>query len=161
VKLPERYRSLVNYLANGRWREADQETNRVMLEVAERTERGVLDINDIKAFPCEDLQTIDQLWVKFSGGRFGFSVQKQIWIECGRPMTYNYDWARFGNRVGWRKEGYWVDYDDLIFDLNAPAGEFPYFQFWGLTKAHYVPSFCLVASERGWCLFSRAETCEL
>jgi hypothetical protein len=154
VKLPERYRSLINYLANGRWREADQKTNRVMLEVAERTEQGYLDIDHIKAFPCEDLQTIDQLWVKFSGGRFGFSVQKQIWIECGRPMTYNDDWKRFGDRVGWRKEGDWVGYDDLIFDLNAPAGEFPVAGgiggvggwFWG-------------ADVGG--LFSRAETCRL
>lgn len=153
VKLPERYRSLVNYLANGRWREADQETNRVMLEVAERTEQGYLDIDHIKAFPCEDLQTIDQLWVKFSGGRFGFSVQKQIWIECGRPMTYNDDWERFGDRVGWRKEGDWLDYDNLIFDLNAPAGEFPV----GWVLVCFVGGGGLGGWWGGWSLLSRRD----
>jgi hypothetical protein len=125
VKRPERYKALVNYLANGRWQEADQETNSVMLTVAERTQQGYLDVDDIKNFPCDDLQTIDQLWVKFSGGRFGFSVQKQIWIECGRPTDYNNDWETFGDRVGWHKDGDWLDYDNLIYDLNAPRGEFP------------------------------------
>jgi hypothetical protein len=161
VKLPERYRSLVNYLANGRWREADQETNRVMLEVAECTEQGCLDIDHIKAFPCEDLQTIDQLWVKFSGGRFGFSVQKQIWIRCGRPRKSNYDWERFGKRVGWCKARWWADYDDLIYDLNNdPEGKFPFFQFLGW-KWTGNSRFFFLFSERGWHFFSRAETCEL
>ena len=33
VQLPTRYKALLNYLANGRWREADVETGKVMLDV--------------------------------------------------------------------------------------------------------------------------------
>lgn len=139
VQLPERYKALVNYLANGRWKEADQKTDRVMLEVAGRTQKGYLDLDAIQKFPCEDLRTIDQLWVKFSGGRFGFSVQKQIWLEVGGKLDYGKDrdaaedaYLKLGDRVGWRKDGDWLDYDNLIFDLNAPTGEFPSkWECWG------------------------------
>lgn len=81
--VPARYAQLAHYLAAGLWREADQETSRVMLQVAGREQQGYLDPADIRQFPCEDLRAIDQLWVQFSQGKFGFSVQKQIWLEVG------------------------------------------------------------------------------
>ncbi|MEO0874005.1 MAG: GUN4 domain-containing protein, partial [Bacteroidota bacterium] len=40
-----------------------------------------------------------------SNDHFGFSVQKEIWEECGSPTSYNDDWEQFGDRVGWRKNG--------------------------------------------------------
>ena len=140
VKRPDRYRALVNYLANGRWQEADQETNRIMVAVAGQTEQRFLDIDDIKNFPCDDLQSIDQLWVKFSGGRFGFSVQKQIWLEVGGKLDFGKDTAalasayhKLSDRVGWHKKFNWMNYEDLIFDLKAPQGELPwlFFGLWG------------------------------
>ena len=92
----------------------------MMLWVAgEKAEqRGYLEVEDIKQFPCTDLKTIDRLWVNYSNGKFGFSVQKQMWQKCGRPMTYNDDWEKFGHRVGWRKNGEWLNYSDLSFSLT-------------------------------------------
>jgi hypothetical protein len=41
-------------------------------------------------------------------------------------MEYNDDWRKFGDRVGWLKDGQWVDYGDLLFDLQKSlAGEVP------------------------------------
>ena len=81
---------------------------------------------DLENFPCEDLRTLDQLWVKYSSGKWGFSVQKQIWQECGSPMSYNDEWEKFGDRVGWRKDNDWVDYNNLTYDLQKSLfGEFP------------------------------------
>jgi len=54
-----------------------------MFEVAGRTKEESLRTEDIDNFPCEDLRTIDQLWVKYSNGRFGFSVQKRIYQSLG------------------------------------------------------------------------------
>ncbi|NMG19658.1 GUN4 domain-containing protein [Brasilonema bromeliae] len=72
------YTRLREFLAAGKWKQADQETEMLILEVAGR--RGnLLNVESIKKLPCLDLRTIDQLWVKFSQGHFGFSVQKQIW----------------------------------------------------------------------------------
>ena len=77
------YRKLRDYLAQGKWWEADEETKRVMLAVGKREKEGWLDDEHIDNFPCEDLRTIDQLWVKYSDGRFGFSVQKRIYQNLG------------------------------------------------------------------------------
>jgi serine/threonine protein kinase len=77
------YINLRNLLAAKKWQEADEETQRVMLKVAGREEKGWLNIKDIEKFPCEDLRTIDQLWVEYSNGSFGFSVQKRIYRSVG------------------------------------------------------------------------------
>ena len=29
---------------------------------------------------------INQLWINYSNGKFGFSIQKQIWIELGGKL---------------------------------------------------------------------------
>ena len=77
------YSQLDWLLASGKWEEADEETLNKMLEAAGRTEDGWLRREDIDRFPSEDLRTIDQLWVKYSNGRFGFSVQKRIYESLG------------------------------------------------------------------------------
>jgi hypothetical protein len=32
---------------------------------------------------------------------------------------------KFGERVGWKRRNSWLNYGDLIFDLNAPSGHLP------------------------------------
>jgi len=122
------YYELRNLLAAGKWKEADQETARVMLKVAGREKEGYLDTESIDKFPCEDLRTIDQLWVKYSNGRFGFSVQKRIYQSLGGTRTYDDKiWKAFGDRVGWRvNKWWWVGYDELKFNTQtAPEGHLP------------------------------------
>ncbi|MFM7368408.1 MAG: GUN4 domain-containing protein, partial [Sphaerospermopsis kisseleviana] len=77
------YSKLRDLLKAGKWEEADDETLRVMLTVAKREKVGWLDVKNIDNFPCADLRTIDKLWVKYSNGRFGFSVQKRIYQGLG------------------------------------------------------------------------------
>jgi hypothetical protein len=80
-----------------------------MLAVANREEEGWLDVEHINNFPCEDIRTIDQLWVKYSDGKFGFSVQKRILQSFGMTTVLNEDiWDKFGDKVGWRKGGDWL-----------------------------------------------------
>jgi serine/threonine protein kinase len=120
------YRKLRDYLAQGKWKEADEETRRVMLAVAKRDNVGWLDERSIDNFPCEDLRTIDQLWVKYSDGKFGFSVQKRIYQGFGGTREYNSKiWRQFGDKVGWRKGGDWLYYKDITFDKKAPEGHLP------------------------------------
>ena len=124
------YRKLRDLLAAGRWKEADEETRRVMLTVVNRENEGWLNTESIDNFPCEELRTIDQLWVKYSNGRFGFSVQKRIYQSLGG--TRNYDekiWKAFGDKVGWRKRGNWFYYKDISFDMTAPEAHLPW--LWG------------------------------
>lgn len=91
--VPARYGQLANYLAAGLWQAADQETLNVMLQVAGQEQHGYLNADSIRQFPCPDLRAIDQLWVQFSQGKFGFSVQKQILLEVGgRLEGENHSW---------------------------------------------------------------------
>ncbi|WP_395649061.1 GUN4 domain-containing protein [Planktothrix agardhii] len=120
------YHPLEQLLKAGKWKEADEETANKMLEVAGRTKEGWLREEDIDKFPCEDLRTIDQLWVKYSNGRFGFSVQKRIYQSLGGTRSYDEKvWEAFGDQVGWSVGGSWLYYKDLKFNQTARTGHLP------------------------------------
>jgi hypothetical protein len=132
------YSHLEELLRLGKWKEADEETAKVMLKAAKREEEGWLNIYEFKEFPCSNLQMIDQLWVKYSDGRFGFSVQREIYLEkCGGKLGEEYHIMNvyedggvlndFYDQVGWRnnKEIIW-DYNKLTFDISAPRGHLPF-----------------------------------
>lgn len=102
------------------------ETVRCMLKVAERQSKGYLDVEDIENFPCIDLRTIDQLWVKCSDGKFGFSVQKKIYQGLGGTKEYDREvWKKFGDKVGWRKGDKWLSYNELTFSSTHYTGHLP------------------------------------
>ena len=118
----------------GKWKEADQETAKQMCQVMGRQSEGRLRVEDIEKFPCVDLRAIDQLWVQHSNGKFGFSVQKKIWQQCGSPTAYNKQWEKFGEVVGWREEGRteWQSLSDMNFDpSSSPEGHLPLPRWWG------------------------------
>ena len=152
---PPRYQRLEALLKGGNWREADEETAKVMCQVAGREKKGWLDIESIDNFPCEDLRAIDQLWVKYSKGRFGFSVQKRIYQSLGGTREYDGEiWKKFGDRVGWRVKR-WLYYNDLTFNTSAPQGHLPSGGVW--------VEFGFMIWVVFWFgyLFSRVETCRM
>ena len=80
------------------------------------------------------------MWLKYSQNRFGFSVQKKIWVDNGGKLDGSYDWDTFcklgdydydtflklGEKVGWRKGGEQLNYSELTFNnTNAPRGHLP------------------------------------
>jgi hypothetical protein len=133
------YQQLETYLKNGQWREADEETTRLMLLIAKREYRGWLDVESIEKFPCEELRTIDKLWVDYSGGKFGVSVQKKVWIDCG-GVPGELDWdvcEKFADQVGWRRSGKLLSYDELNFLLE------------GSKKAH-LPNWYRLREDKVW-----------
>jgi hypothetical protein len=115
------YTPLRDLLQSHNWREADRETLALMRRVA----KGDLEPIALARFPPVDLRTIDQLWVKYSGGRFGFSVQKYILRECESAATPfdTQTHQRFGERVGWKDWSGW--HNARTYTLNAPAGHLP------------------------------------
>ncbi len=146
------YQNLENLLKAAKWKAADEETTRVMLKVAKREEQGWLDNKSIENFPCTDLGKIDQLWVKYSDGHFGFRVQKSIWLQCGNKVDYETE-CRLGDRLGWRNQGTWLSFDRYNFSLNAPKGHLPSqysnlnYDFWSRKECGYF--------------FSRVQACKL
>ncbi len=143
------------------WRAADEETARCMMKAMEEqsVNLGVavnlwLYPEDIEKFPCKALRTLDELWMEYSQGRFGLSVQAQIWRSCGSPTSYlSKAWENFGVTVGWRTQTPdsepqtehhpssefrwnqaildlrlgWLSYSQLSFNESAPKGHLPVF----------------------------------
>ncbi|MFN8992703.1 MAG: GUN4 domain-containing protein, partial [Pseudomonadota bacterium] len=131
------YTQLRELLAAGRWKEADAETARLMLQVAGRKGQGWLSGEDLKNFPSEDLRIINQLWLDYSNGKFGFSIQKEIYQSLGGTREYNKEiWKRFGERIGWKRGDKWLIYSDLTYNLDAPLGHLPSGK---LTSENYTP----------------------
>ena len=95
-----------------------------MLLVAKREREGWLDVKNIDNFSCNALQKINQLWVQYSDGHFGFSVQKQVWVNVG-GQTGVYDVVvadHFIEGVGWGDK----KYKSVTYTLSAPSGHLPF-----------------------------------
>jgi hypothetical protein len=142
------YSRLRDFLKAKQWREADQETANRMVEALGQQSSVLLGSEAIRNFPITDLRTIDSLWIKYSDGKFGFSVQRRILNETFRdskvtPETCLYDneslktvedvadrltkrWCTFGKKLGWFEQDQWimvVDYTQHV--TKKPEGYLP------------------------------------
>ncbi|HBE18969.1 MAG TPA: serine/threonine protein kinase [Cyanobacteria bacterium UBA11149] len=113
------YGKLQQLLSRRKWQQADEETWIVMCQALGKTPGYYFKANDIKELPCEDLRTINQLWLKYSEGRFGFTVQAEIYQDVGG------DYPSFCDRVGWTIHNSHHPNDSLTFNLKAPLGHLP------------------------------------
>ncbi|WP_245894155.1 GUN4 domain-containing protein [Chamaesiphon polymorphus] len=114
----------------GNWKDADLETKRLLLEISGREREGWLLAEDAKSISPQALAAIDRLWVKYSNGRFGFSVQRDIWRQLGCKSSDNMQQTisenKFGEFVRWRVGSRWLsEWDDFNCDLQAPPGSLP------------------------------------
>ncbi|MBO1051868.1 MAG: trypsin-like serine protease [Dolichospermum sp. DET73] len=132
---PVTFQKLEALLKAGQWRDADLETWALMKKLTKREQEGWLRLEDVKNFPRQELRKMDQLWVKYSNGKFGFSVQKQIWLDWGGKLDGEPDidtYVKLGDRVGWRKNNDWLDYGSYTFSTNAPPGHLPVGWCWAV-----------------------------
>jgi hypothetical protein len=119
------------------WAAADQETRRILQSFVHAN--GDIFAEPIPTLiPPEVLQAINQLWVEASDGRFGFSVQADIWEELsvGNSTNTQIVAQQFGDRVGWTRTVPHADYiftspdwltkPELNYSLEAPAGHLPW-----------------------------------
>ncbi|MEO0535806.1 MAG: GUN4 domain-containing protein [Cyanobacteria bacterium P01_A01_bin.123] len=133
-----RYETLHQQLATQQWFAADKETVSLIAAIANVSDLEDLSPRDIRGFSCGELQVIDRLWTTYSDGRFGFSVQLQVYQALGGDLetTIGEDQRlveRWGAALGWRSgvseknpEGdRWRKCDELDFSLNAPKGCHP------------------------------------
>ena len=131
-KVSPNYAKLVNYLANGEWQKADRETANIMLKIVHGEGEGDLDTWSVEIFPVQELFNIDQLWLVYSGGSFGFSIQASIWENI--RGNQNTRFQRLTQTLGWR------NHETTMLQLdNIPTGNFPYvWQFNSLQKNRVI-----------------------
>jgi len=160
--IDKRYEQLETYLKTKKWEKADRETDRLMLSAVGKESYESLDKYDLRNFPCDELLAIDRLWVKYSNGLYGFSVQKQIYVECGGRLDFSYPsyetWNKFCYRTEWKIMGKVLNYPDEFFKSNfMKKGHLPFvcvaFCFAGYRKGGY--EWGLVEGEVIECFFSR------
>ncbi len=116
------YRELQQQLALQNFQAADLVTIQKMCEVAgaSTVQRKWLYFTDVDNFPISDLQTINKLWLVHSEGKFGFSVQREIWLAQGKK------WDNLWTKIGWKDGNNWTRYPNgFTWDLNAPKGHLP------------------------------------
>lgn len=123
-----KYKKLQDLLTAGDLREADWETIRVILTLTGQPDVESITPDDMRRFPCDQLRVIDR--TTYSKGRFGFSVQMQIYQSVGGSLetTISQDTKaieHLGERIGWRVDGKWRSCDDLDYTLAAPIGCHP------------------------------------
>ncbi|MEG4279504.1 GUN4 domain-containing protein [Microcoleus sp. MON1_C1] len=133
-----KYSKLDSLLEAKEWIKADEETEKLILEMLGKDPRNFLfsynflSGSDIERLPIKDLDYMDKLWVQHSKGLFGFSMQKQIWesIVGNKPNNnisgYNEFEAKFAEKVGWYVKGDWIYYSDIKYSLRkSPRGHLP------------------------------------
>ncbi|MBD2314581.1 GUN4 N-terminal ARM-like repeat domain-containing protein [Desertifilum sp. FACHB-1129] len=116
------YLPLQRLLAKQDFLESDRLTITLMCELAGRDaqERKWLYFTEVDRFPNSDLKTLDTLWFIHSEGKFGFSVQRELWLSLGR------NWEKLWPKIGWKLDNQWTRYPNAFtWDLSAPRGHLP------------------------------------
>jgi serine/threonine protein kinase len=166
--LKNEYKELEKLLKAREWRKADELTTKLMPKLKPRkvaAYKTYYTSNSIESFPCEDIKRIDQLWVHYSNGKFGFSVQKKIWLECGGDVGNFRNLVDFGLKIGWyypkkwfgHKKDRWKTYDEFMADTqnaqHSLTGSLPLTSHGWWYRLEYMDS----AWWGGWALFQRQD----
>ena len=141
------YTPLQQALVERKFELADNLTREKLCELAGdgAIQRKWIYFTEVTGFPSEDLNTVNALWWVHSQGRFGFSVQRKLWLGTGR------DFVNLWPKIGWKDGNSWTKYPrGFIWDLNAPIGHLPLLnQLRGVRVADSIFTHP-VWSERGW-----------
>ncbi len=151
------YPALEPLLASQSWQAANRNTFNLIRD-AHHSGEGVTKAA-IDQFSCQNLKDIDQLWVHYSNGAFGFSIQRKILESAGHQLV-GLDQQNAINayhslalQVGWKNSNGWKNVPD--FRLDAPRGHLPRIEF--TVGEQGQPNNTLVPFD----ILLRAETCQL
>lgn len=123
-KLGLDYAPLAQYLKDGDFRKADDETRALLIKMAGTgaVGRGWVYFTEVKFIPAEDLQTVDALWRAGSKGKFGYSVQKELFAQSARR------WPKFFKQIDWtvgENNIYRKWPAEFIYSMDAVKGHLP------------------------------------
>ena len=116
------YQQVQELLARQDFQGADVVTLQKLCELAgtAASERKWVYFTEVESFPVKDLRTLDKLWRMYSEGKFGFSVQRKIWLSVGK------DFSKLWTKIDWKSGNTWTRYPkEFVWDLTAPVGHLP------------------------------------
>jgi hypothetical protein len=116
------YKPLEQLLIEQDFESADRLTSIKLREIVGEAsvKRGWLYFSEVAQINNTDLQTINDLWLAHSDGKFGYSVQRKIWLGLDK------NWEKFWVQIGWKKGGSFTRYpNEFIWNSSAPKGHLP------------------------------------
>ena len=116
------YLPVQQLLAQQNFQEADVLTLQKLCELAGASaiERKWIYFTEVESFPVTDLRTLDKLWSMHSEGKFGFAIQRKIWLSVGK------DFSKLWTKIGWKSGNVWTRYPgEFTWDLTAIDGHLP------------------------------------
>lgn len=116
------YRDLQELLIKKDYQSADALTRVKLCQLVgeKAVQRKWIYFTEVNQCPVIDLGTIDLLWQIYSEGKFGYSIQRKIWLFLGK--NYEELWIK----LSWKKGNKWTKYpQEFIWDLTAPLGHLP------------------------------------
>tara|TARA_B100001250_G_C19714224_1_gene750596 strand:+ start:198 stop:911 length:714 start_codon:yes stop_codon:yes gene_type:complete len=116
------YSSLQQNLLEEKYEEADRITSSILRELAgpSAVDRGYVYYSEVSEISGLDLVTMDRLWIAYSQGRFGFSIQGAL------LDVLNGSYEKLWPRIGWKKNGVWTRYPkSFTWEISAPEGHMP------------------------------------
>jgi hypothetical protein len=116
------YQSLQQLLVKRDFQSADRLTLEKLCEIAGpgAEAKKWLYFSEVANFPITDLQTINNLWFIHSQGKFGFSVQRELWLSLSK------NWEKLWPLIGWKTGNNWTRYPhEFTWNLDAPKGHLP------------------------------------
>ena len=122
------YMPLAELLMEGNFQDADQFTRDALIKIAGAgaVDRNFVYWTDVKGIPVADLRSIERQWLAYSGGKFGYTVQKNVWkVQKG-------DFEGFCRKIGWstkdsdvERKLRWFGASEFTYDTSAPRGHLP------------------------------------
>ncbi|CAL8462774.1 g2307 [Coccomyxa elongata] len=118
------YTQLRDLLSEGKFQGADDETRALLIKLAGpgAVDRKWVYFTEVKFIPEQDLRVIDALWRASSDGKFGYSAQKELWVQNRRY------WERLFKVIDWThgKHNFYRKWPgEFDYTLNAPKGHLP------------------------------------
>jgi hypothetical protein len=142
--------TLDSLLAADEWREACEETEKLLWLITERDVKGkfafkpesyyklkTLKPEEVMQFPCNKLSAIDKLWRDRSSGYFGISIQASIYYKStllspserseveylGRGLRTSFDELKTYEDLGWHYRNSFVNIYDSMDSSYATKGK--------------------------------------
>lgn len=134
---------LEEYLSQQKWQEADTMTDKIIIQsIGNELEIDAIENN----LRCQKLIEINQLWKQYSDGNFGFTIQKEIYLETGQKIQEY-------SEKNYRDFRNLVEYNSSP-DAEKPPGYYP-------TLSTIYPQQESLHSLAHWILLERTQVCGL
>jgi hypothetical protein len=118
------YAPLRTCLSEADFRGADDETRALLIKLAGEgaVKRGWVYFTEVRTISVKDFKTMDALWKTASNGKFGFSVQKELWVQNSKR------WDKFFKQIDWTRgpNANYVKWPmEFIYSMEAVKGHMP------------------------------------